>query len=160
MELNNCKVVIINSNDENNNLTDGKINYLGYRDSDESHGDIMIDYGIRTYGDNSIYEILNEGFYLPIYPAFFLAEYDCNVVFLNVSSKQTGKLGILYLPSDISDEQVAALNSLSCNLKDFDIEVNRKLKLNDGLVDSNCTFIKGDNLSSIVSKQHQKIKKA
>ena len=154
------KVIIINPLDEKNNLTYGKINYIGDIDGYISHGDLMINYGVEIYGEDSIYEIMSDGNYLPIYPAFFLAEFDGNIVCLNISNNKIGKQGILYLPSDLGDEQIKSINSLSRALKGFNIEVNRDLELDDGLVDSSTNIIHCDGKSDIIPNEQIKVKKA
>ena len=84
MKTDYYKVIVINPEDESYELTDGIINFLG--STHKWHSEIMIDYGMEVYGKRSIFGILNQGEYLPIYPAFFLTEGEGNVVFLDISN--------------------------------------------------------------------------
>ena len=149
MDLKKYKVIIINGLDVEYNLKDGFVNYLGDI-SEIDHSDVMISYGISVYGDDSIYGIMSEGNYLPIYPAFFLTYYGDNVVFLNTSNIRYGKQGLLYLPDDLSDAQIKSLEFLFTKLVGFEIEVNNDLILEDGLVDSSKVVIRCDGKSKIM----------
>ena len=156
MYIKDRKVVIINSDDRENNLTDGYLNLLGDVNEDISHSELMIQYGLKKYGTDSIFGILNDGYYLPVYPAFFLTESLGNVVFLNISNNKMGKQGLLYLPSNLSELQMDALNSLSKELKGFNIEVNNNLILDDGIVDCSQSYIVCDGKSNIIPKKLKK----
>lgn len=152
------KVIVINPLDEENGLTDGDINYIGEIDSYFDHSELLINYGVDAYGEKTIFDIMSTGNYLVEYPVYFLTEEYDNIVFLNVSNSKTGKIGLLYLPSDISDKQRESLLSLSSVLKDFNIEVNYNLRLDDGIVDYDMHSEKG--IDGIVSKDYGRQKKA
>ncbi|MBR3230089.1 MAG: hypothetical protein IKF91_04610 [Bacilli bacterium] len=140
------KIIIINPSDETYGLLDGDVNYIGEVDSDFYHGDLLIDYGINVYGEDSIFGILASGNYLVDVPVYFLTEGNDNIVFLNVSNSKNGKMGLLYLPNNISDKQKDSLNKLSSILDDFKIEVNYNLRMDDGIVDSDRHTMKGTRL--------------
>lgn len=155
MDAKDYKVIIISPEDKDNNLNGGQTVFLGKIEENISHSEIMINYDLKTYGDNSIFGILNQGYYLPIYPAFFLTEYQGNIVFLNISSRKSSKQGLLYLPNDLSDIQINVLNNLAKELKGFNIEINKNLFLDDGLVDGTQSYIVCDG-ADIISKKNSK----
>lgn len=159
MDLKNYKVIIISPLDEINNLSDGSIQFLGDRNDYLSHSRLMIRYGLDTYGENSVFSLIRDGYYLPVYPAFFLTEYGNNVVFLNISSDKVGKAGLLYLPSDLSDEQINSVNKLSRILKGFNIEINMDLKLDDGIVESVQSNLHCDGKMDIIYTAKKKSKR-
>lgn len=150
------KIIIINPSDEAYGLSDGNVNYIGKVDSDFYHSDLLIDYGISVYGEDSIFGLLANGNYLVDIPVYFLVEGNDNLVFLNVSNSKTGKMGLLYLPNNISSKQKEALNKLSSILGDFKIEVNYNLKMDDGVVDSDRHIINGLSLFSDNSFHNKK----
>ncbi len=150
------KIIIINPLDEDYGLYDGNINYIGEINSDFSHGDLLTNYGVDIYGEDSIFGILSTGNYMVDVPVYFLTEGYENIVFLNVSRSKSGKIGLLYLPSNISDKQKESLNSLSLLLKDFKIEVNYNLRVDDGIVDSDRHIINGFDESTIQTLSKQK----
>lgn len=152
------KIIIINPSDDNFGLSDGDVKFIGKSESDFSHGDLLISYGVETYGEDSIFGLLVNGNFLVDVPAYFLAEGNDNVVFLNVSNSKVGKIGLLYLPTNISDKQKESLNNLSSILKDFKIEVNYNLRVDDGVVDSDRHTIKG--IAGIFSNLSHNKKKA
>lgn len=152
------KAIIINPLDEENGLNDGIINYLGNDGSEFDHSELLVNYGLDVYGENTIFDILSEGNYIVEYPAFFLTEGYGNIVFLKVSDSKTGKIGLLYLPKDISDKQRKSLLSLSSILKDYNIEVNCDMSLEDGLIESHRDFMHG--IDEIVTKVCKNKKKA
>lgn len=130
------KVIIINPLDEAYGLSDGEINFIGSMKSNFSHGDLLTRYGVQIYGEDSIFGILSNGNFLVDVPVYFLTEGNDNIVFLNVSNSKVGKVGLLYLPSNISDKQRESLGRLSSLLKDYRVEVNYNLRVDDGVVDS------------------------
>lgn len=151
------KIIIINPSDDNNGLSDGDVKFIGKFESDFSHGDLLTSYGVDTYGEDSIFGFLADGNFLVDVPAYFLAEGNDNVVFLNVSNSKSGKMGLLYLPSNISDKQKESLGKLSSLLNDFNIEVNYNLRVDDGVVDSDRHTIKGiDGIFSNFSHNKKK----
>ena len=152
------KIIIINPSDEDYGLLDGNINYIGEVNNDFSHGDLLTSYGVDIYGEVSIFGILSIGNYLVDVPVYFLTEGYENIVFLNVSRPKSGKIGLLYLPSNISDKQKESLNSLSFILKDYRIEVNYNLRVDDGIVDSDRHIMNG--LDEVSMKTISKQKKA
>lgn len=152
------KIIIINPDDEAYGLVDGDVKFIGEIGSDYSHGDLLNSYGIETYGEDSIFSILASGNFLVDVPVYFLTEGNENIVFLNVSSSKIGKVGLLYLPTNISDKQEKALISLSNLLKDFKIEVNYNLRVDDGIVDSDRHTIRG--IDEVSNSQFQNKKKA
>ncbi|MBR2708394.1 MAG: hypothetical protein IKE90_03040 [Bacilli bacterium] len=152
------KIIIVTPSDEAYGLIDGDIKFLEDEDSYLSHSDILIKYGTDTYGMDSIFGILSIGNYLVDVPVYFLAEGNDNIVFLNVSNSKYGKLGLLYLPTNMSDKQKESLNSLSSLLKDFRVEVNYNLRIEDGFVDSDRHTMKG--ICGLSSKSSNKQKKA
>ena len=150
------KVIIINPSDEAYGLLDGDVNYIGEVGSDFYHGDLLIDYGISVYGEDSIFGILASGNYLVDVPVYFLTEGNDNIVFLNVSNSKIGKMGLLYLPNNISDKQKESLNKLSSILSDFKVEVNYNLRLDDGMVESDRHTVKGTCLFNNSSHKQKK----
>ena len=150
------KVIIINSEDERNNLKDGTINYIGKIGGDHLHSDLLIEYGINTYGNSSIFQILSDEYYMVEVPAFFLSkEYD-NVVFLNIAKTENGKKGLLYLPDEITEKQIEALEQLG--IEDFHIEANFNLNLNDGIIESDTDRDKGEVIISNLKNRMKKRK--
>lgn len=143
------KIIVINPFDKENGLIDGDIKYIGDVDSDFIHSDLLIDYGLGVYGDDSIFGLLSNGNYLPDIPAYFLAVGYNNVVFLNVSDNRAGRLGLLYLPDNVSNEQKKSLNNLVSVLKNYRIEVNYNLRVDDGFVESDRDYISSNDLSSL-----------
>ena len=156
MDLKKYKVIIISPEDNENGLSDGQIHFLGSVNENYTHSDVLIKYGLEKYGKNSIFNILNNGYYLPVYPAFFLTEYEDNVVFLNISDNKVGKQGLLYLPSNLSDEQIESVNRLKHILKGFNIEINIDLKLDDGIVESVHSNLFCDGETDIISVEEKK----
>ena len=150
----NSKIIIINPDDADNNMIVGKINYVGDLNSDEIHGDLLTSYGLRAYGEDSIFGILSMGNYLTDVPVYFLCEGNDNVVFLNVSNSKIGKFGLLYLPQNISFKQKRAINSL--NFSGFEIEVNYNLRVDDGIVDSDRKRMNGDKVFFDISSKTKK----
>ena len=151
------KIIIINPLDEENNLNDGQINYIGEVDSYFDHSNLLINYGVDVYGENTIFDIMSTGNYLVEYPVYFLTEGYENIVFLNVSNSKAGKIGLLYLPNNISDKQKESLSMLSLVLKDFNVEVNYNMRMDDGIVDSDRHIIKGiDELINNSAKSKKK----
>ena len=150
------KIIIINPFDEAYGLSDGDVKFIGKMDSDFSHGDLLTNYGIEIYGEDSIFGFLAEGNYLVDVPVYFLTEGNDNVVFLNVSNSKSGKMGLLYLPSNISNKQRESLGSLSELLKDYKVEVNYNLRVDDGIVDSDRHTIRGIGEVSSSTLNNQK----
>ena len=74
----------------------------------------------------------------------------------NVSNSKVGKVGLLYLPSNISDKQRESLGRLSSLLKDYRVEVNYNLRVDDGVVDSDRHTMIG--ISKVSNKIHNKKK--
>lgn len=148
------KVIIINPLDEAYGLSDGEINFIGSRKSNLSHGDLLTRYGVQIYGEDSIFGILSNGNFLVDVPVYFLTEGNDNIVFLNVSNSKVGKVGLLYLPSNISDKQRESLGRLSSLLKDYRVEINYNLRVDDGVVDSDRhTMIGIDDISNKLHNQ-------
>ena len=150
------KVIIINPLDEAYGLSDGEINFIGSMKSNISHGDLLTRYGVQIYGEDSIFGILSNGNFLVDVPVYFLTEGNDNIVFLNVSNSKVGKVGLLYLPSNISDKQRESLGRLSSLLKDYRVEVNYNLRVDDGVVDSDRHTMIG--ISEVSNKIHNKKK--
>lgn len=151
------KIIIINPFDEAYGLSDGDVKFIGKMDCDFSHGDLLTNYGIEIYGEDSIFGFLAEGNYLVDVPVYFLTEGNDNVVFLNVSNSKSGKMGLLYLPSNISNKQRESLGRLSELLKDYKVEVNYNLRVDDGIVDSDRHTIRGiDEVSSSTLNNQKK----
>lgn len=148
-----AKVIIINPKDDKHDLQDGLINYLGEINGDTPHEILMTNYGIDVYGNNTMFGIISEGNYLPNVPVYFLTEEYGNVVFLNISNSKIGKQGLLYLPSDISEKQIEAINTVCKQLKGFDIEVNNNMRIEDGLVESESITFKADGIKDIYEKK-------
>ena len=152
----NTKVIIINPEDSKYSLTDGFINYLN---APYMHTDIMIEYGLHIYGEESIFGILSNDNYLPNVPAYFLSEEYGSIVLLNISDKKFGKQALLYLPSTVSFNQIDSLNSITKDMKGFSLEVNYDISLKDGLVESSTCIIKCDGKSDIIPNEQKKVKK-
>ena len=127
----NFKIIVINPLDKDNDLIDGDVNYIGDFDSDFMHSDLLIDYGLKTYGEDSIFGILSNGYFLPDVPAYFLTEGYNNIVFLKISNSKVSNFALLYLPDSVSDKQAQSLNRLISSLKNYKIEVNYNLRVDD-----------------------------
>lgn len=147
------KIIIINPEDDENNLVDGDLTCIGEMNGENNHCDLLIDYGLKVYGKKSIFEILSQGNFLTDVPVFFLCEGNNNVVILNVSSPRIGKIALLYMPSEMSERQWKTLKKI--DLKDFEIEMNYNLRVDEGIVDSDRKIIKGDT----INHYHSKVKK-
>ena len=127
------KIVIINPFDEDALLEDGQVSVIKGGD-DFLHSDALIKYGLETYGEGSIFNVLSRGNYLPDVPIYFLVEENDNVVFLNVSDKRYGIKGLLFVPSVISFEQEERLYDLFGGFNDLSITVNSNMRIEDGVV--------------------------
>lgn len=142
------KIVVINPFDEDASLEDGNICRINGGEG-FFHGDLLTKYGLATYGEDSIFSILSNGNYLPDVPAYFLVEEKGNVVFLNISTKKCGKVGLLFVPSELSFEQDESLDIFLQSVKDFSITVNSNMRIEDGIVcydsDALCSDINRKN---------------
>lgn len=135
------KIVVINPFDEDASLEDGHTTYI--RGGEYfCHSDLLTEYGLQVYGENSIFDILSKGNYLPDVPVYFLVQENNNVVFLNVSSKKYGKRGLLFMPANPSFEQEDSLYNFLEGLDSFSITVNSNMRIEDGIVyyDSDAMF--------------------
>lgn len=158
------KVVIINPFDDDASLEDGNICRINGGDN-FCHGVMLIEYGLKTYGEDSIFGILSKGNYLPDVPIYFLVEENSNVVFLNISDKRRGKKGLLFIPSELSFEQEESLYDIFEGMEDFSVTVNSNMRIEDGIVcydtDVMCPIASGGALKCPVTCNNKdcKIKK-
>lgn len=118
---------VISGDSEN----DGKITYLGYGFNYDYHAECLIDYAKKTYPNISGFENID---YMkePNLPVYYLTRLN-NIVFANVSVDDE-KLGMLYLPRAISDEQVKTLLQLLNLVYDFEVMVVYDMSLIEGFV--------------------------
>lgn len=152
MDIQNNKITLITSEDKENNFKDGQVISFGGVDKNLIHADLLLEYGKQTYGEDSIFKIL-EGCIMSNVFSYFLAEYYDNVVFLNLYDKSHSKYGLLYLPSEMSENQKKSVNNLIKKLKGYKIEINRELKFIDGFVESEKNHIKSDGIVEIFDQK-------
>lgn len=159
MDLKKYKVTVVRPYDEEYNFKDGEIFSFGEVTDESYHAIYLYEYGIKTYGKDSIFSILN-GCYMPNVFAYFLAEYYNNVVFLNVVDRNLGRSGILYLPSNLSTNQKKSVNEMIKSLDGYVIDVNKDLEYIDGFVESEKYRITSDGSIEIFSNIEDNKKKA
>ena len=117
---NDFKIVIINGiNDE----MDGKIEKIYSEDENSYHVELLTNYIQINYPPND--EIKNLDYSSANSLSLFLREQG-KVVFINSTSykkqyiSKYGKSGILILPNQLSEKQIAALNNFKNDINDFD----------------------------------------
>lgn len=120
-------VAIINGGSED----DGDITFLGYHFNYDYHAECLIDYAkdkypqISGFGDIDCMKDPN----LPLYYLSLLN----NIIFTNVSVDDE-KRGMLYLPREISDEQIKTLLDFMKLVAEFKVTIVYNLSLIDGVV--------------------------
>ncbi len=133
--------IIYGKDDEKNHTKDGMIHYYGKVCDDYFHNVYLLNYTKEYYPDTPIFQSLN-----PRHPkeiiAYFLVKMG-HIVFFNTTRyeeknfKKYGKLGLLMLPDVLTEKQKAALIQFSQNIPDFQILISYRLKIENGLLDSN-----------------------
>lgn len=120
-------VAIINGGVEDN----GNIIYLGHNFNFNYHAECLIDYAKHKYSQILGFENID---YMiePNLPLYYLSLLN-NIIFTNVSVDDE-KRGMLYLPREISDEQLNTLLSFMNLISDFKITIVYNLSLIDGMV--------------------------
>lgn len=143
MSVIDSKITLITPDDDGNNLKEGDIISFGKLTDDNYHAILLYEYGIKTYGKNSIFELLKEC-YMPNVFAYFLTQYYDSVVLLNTSERKRGRGGLLYLPEELSQNQKKSVNKVIKQLNGYILEINRDLKYVDGFVESDRYKITSD----------------
>lgn len=151
------KISLIMPEDDEYGLKDGEILSFGEMNNDLYHVGLLLEYGLKIYGDDSVFGIIKECQMASVF-SYFLAEYFGYVVFLNLHFDKYGKKGLLYLPSDISISQMDSVNKMYRNLKGFEIEVNSDLQFVDGFTYSDKNVYVSDGIHDIFEIEMQKIK--
>ena len=109
----------------------GNITYLGYQFNYDYHAECLIDYVIYKYPSISGFKKID---YMkePNLPLYYLSLLN-NIIFTNVSVDDE-KRGMLYLPKEISEEQLNILLTFIDLVTDFKIVIVYDLSLIDGVV--------------------------
>lgn len=109
----------------------GNITYLGYQFNYDYHAECLIDYGVHKYPNISGFKNID---YMkePNLPLYYLSLLN-NIIFTNVSVDDE-KRGMLYLPKEISKEQLNILLTFIDLVTDFKIVIVYDLSLIDGVV--------------------------
>lgn len=84
----------------------------------DKHGDILREYGILVYGDNSVFSLMDEDSSL-VLVEYYLGLYG-NVIFYNLSDD----FGMLCVLGDINEKQRRALDRLFEQLSGYTVECN------------------------------------
>lgn len=119
--------MIINGDEEN----DGQITYLGHNFNFNYHVECLIDYAKEKYSNILAFENID---YMeePNLPIYYLTRLN-NIIFANVSTDDE-KLGMLYLPKVITDEQLKTLLKFLNSIYDFEIMIVYDMSLIEGMV--------------------------
>lgn len=120
-------IAIINGGSEDN----GDITYLGYKFNYNYHALCLIDYAVHKYPNISGFENID---YMsePILPFYYLSLLN-NIIFANVSVDDE-KRGMLYLPKNVSDEQLTTLLQFINSIYEFKVTIVYDLSLIDDMV--------------------------
>lgn len=143
-KIDDYKIIIINPEDVENKLEDGNMDYIGRIEDNYVHVDLLIDYGLKTYGEKSIFGILSDK-YTPDVPIYFLTMHYQNIVFLNIPGRFKSKRGLLYMPEIISKHQRKSLGRLFKQAKGYDIELNHSMRIVEGVVESETAETRAEN---------------
>ena len=127
-EVADYMAVVINGDKDD----DGQINFLGFQFCYDYHDECLIHYGKNKYPDmlafNDI-DAIND----PNMAIYYLIKKN-NIVFTNVTTDQTQKRGMLFLPDEITKKQIKSLYDLSDLLEDFEIFIVYDLIFDDMVI--------------------------
>jgi hypothetical protein len=105
---------------------DGTVRIFDKRTNRDQKTEIYHFLNLQSVIKDYHYEELKEyaNYSNPAVLAAFIASVG-DVVFLNVSSTEVGKVGILYLPIKETDEQMPLLDDIRDYMRGFKLEINR-----------------------------------
>ncbi len=112
-------------------INDEKITYLGYLFNYDYHAQCLIDYVSKSYSNIHGFENLD---YMeePNLPVYYLTLLN-NVVFTNISTDDE-KRGILYLPRELSNQQIQYLSDFMKVVDDYSVLIVYNLVLDNDMV--------------------------
>lgn len=132
-KIEDYKAIIIKGiNEKNEDGANGKVELVGHVDDYDFHTGCLIDYGLENYPDVQVFKIIPNNCE-PDVPIYFLTVFN-NIVYINVSSGNYGKRGILFFPDEISIKQKEELHKLSEKLSNVNLDIVYDMYFDDGLV--------------------------
>lgn len=111
-------------------ITSDSIAYRGNILDGSRHQEVMREYGVEVYGDDSIFGIIDDETRFSV-AEYFLAEYQ-NILFYNLSGDDY-EFGILYVLDNISDVQLRIVNDFLDSLEGFTVEFDSYVTIDDKL---------------------------
>ncbi len=134
------KIVIISGDDAKRGRNDGNLEYYGKIDDGAGHAFYLVQYIKENYSDLKLLNSLKTTRH-PITISSLLAMHG-NILFLNVTDykecnlRKYGKIGMLFMPDNVSDKMRESLDNFCKEINEFDVEMNYNLRLIDGMIDA------------------------
>lgn len=132
--IDDYKALIINGTNDKSDDVDGHIDFVGPIGECDYHVDCLLEYACEKYPNVSIFSrIRSLSSCEPDVPIFFLTWLN-NVVYINISGNRAGKYGMLFLPDEISEKQVAAIYELCKQIPMSHVDIVYDMDFDDGYV--------------------------
>ncbi len=137
--MNDYKIAVIPSEGD-------RISYEYGKTNEERHADVLRRFGVRSYGDNSIFGLFDENAPCTL-TQYYLVSYG-NVIFYNLSCDDD-KFGIMCVLDNVSKVQRDKVFDFLSSLKGYSIELDTyitedgRLTMNDSFEDDYSTGFEG-----------------
>ena len=131
--IDNYKALIISGTNDKSNDVDGQLSFVGPIGECDYHVDCLLEYALDKYPDVQIFKRIPSNCE-PNVPIFFLTWLN-NVVYINISGRRVGKYGMLFMPDEVSEKQMAQINELVKMIPKAKVDIVYNMDFDDGFVD-------------------------
>ena len=157
---------IFGSNKDNVGIFDGDIRKIGDMKDGYFHSTILLNFAKKYYPEKEIFKILSNR-HMPEAISYFYIHFFNHVVFLNATKcnidgrlGKCGKLGILLLPNELTENQENTLIAFLNEIEDYNVRILYNLSLDGGVLDgSEVSFFAREKPIVTYEKYLEKTKK-
>ncbi len=143
--------VIYGKDDPEKNIKDGMIEAFGdIHDQDLLHIDCILEHARKRYPEVAVFKQLTDRHSPEVVACIYTLL--GNVVFFNTTKDagKYGKLGLLMLPDELTDNQIQSLQELAKSISNYSLNISYGLKLEDG-------FLEGQEMKSTSDETPQEL---
>lgn len=155
--MENYKVAIIYGKDDpTRNIKEGQIETFGNIDDGELHVTSLLRYAKEKYSDIAVFQQLSLR-HTPETVAYFLTLFG-HIVFLNQTSKSSGRKGTFMFPNEIKGEGKEALYDFTDSLTGYAVDVFYDLNIDGGIVDGEALYCENETPREMLQQYFEKKK--
>ena len=130
--IDNYKALIINGVNDKSNDVDGHVDFVGPIGECDYHIDCLLEYAREKYPNVSIFQRITDRCE-PDVPIYFLTWLN-NVVYINISGNRNGKYGMLFLPDEVTENQMKEIYELVKQIPKAHVDIVYDMDFDDGFV--------------------------